>query len=143
MADESVDLVIANRLPNGIADPGRRFHEFRRVLRPGGRAVLLSMHPCFYAGAGDSAGKFSLDSYFGVRTVEKKFSVEGLVSPAASVQQFFALETYLGMIMVAGFAVVGLHEPHPTRAQRSENPWWDTNFDQPMFMLPACVPLVR
>ncbi|MFG1796406.1 class I SAM-dependent methyltransferase [Nocardia sp. NPDC049149] len=144
LADNSVDLVIANRLPNGISQPGKRFHEFARVLRPTGRLILLGMHPCFYAARaerdGDDAAALSMDAYFGVRTVEQKFDVAGRVSPVASVQQFYSLEAYIRMITEAGFVITDLREPHPTAQQRTEDPWWNENFRRPLFMLLDCAP---
>ncbi|WP_306356161.1 MULTISPECIES: class I SAM-dependent methyltransferase [unclassified Nocardia] len=139
LPDRSVDLVVANRLPNGIADPGRRFHEFARVLNPSGRLILLSMHPCFYGARAErtpaTTTDFSVDGYFDIRSVEQNFNVAGRISPAPSVQQFFSLETYIGMITAAGFAVTNLQEPHPTPEQRKQNPWWDQNFVRPLFLL--------
>jgi SAM-dependent methyltransferase len=143
LPDGSVDLVVANRLPNAITSPERRFHEFARVLAPTGRAVLLGMHPCFYLARGerDGAGTgFGVDDYFGVRTVEQRFDVDGQVSPAASVQTFYSLSDYLAMITGAGLVVTGLHEPHPTAAQRREDPWWDEHFTRPLFLLLECEP---
>ncbi len=142
LADNSVDVVVANRLPHGIAEPERRFHEFARILTPAGRMILLGMHPCFYAARAErtSGQDFSIDTYFGVRTVEQKFDVAGRISPAASVQQFYSLETCIRMITSAGFAVTDLREPRPTEEQRRENPWWEENFVRPLFLLLECVP---
>lgn len=140
LLDNSVDLVVANRLPNGIRDPGRRFEEFVRVLRPAGRLIALGMHPCFYTARtqrGEASGVV-LDDYFGVRTVEQRFDVEGKVSPAASVQTFYSLEEYVGMITDAGFVIRKLREPHPTVEQRRGNPWWDEHFTRPLFLLVEC-----
>ncbi len=142
LPDDSVDLVVVNRLPNGIAEPERRFAEFARVLRPSGRLILLGMHPCFYAARAQRTAtdtqSFDLDAYFGVRTVEQPFNVAGMVSPAASIQQFYSLETYIRMITSAGFVVTDLREPHPTDEQRQQNPWWDQNFVRPLFLLLEC-----
>lgn len=140
LPDRSVDLVVANRLPNGIATPERRFLEFARVLRPSGRLIVLGMHPCFYAARAERSGSggFDLDAYFGVRTVEQPFNVAGVTSPAASVQQFYSLEAYIGMITSAGFVMTDLREPHPTAEQRQQNPWWEENFVRPLFMLLEC-----
>ncbi|GAB4590046.1 class I SAM-dependent methyltransferase [Nocardia sp. IFM 10818] len=142
LPDDSVDLVVANRLPNGITNPENRFREFARVLRPAGRLILLGMHPCFYAARAERSAttEFSVDAYFGVRTVEQQFRVADLVSPVASVQRFYSLETYIAMITGAGFAITALREPHPTAEQRRENPWWDANFVRPLFLLLECVP---
>jgi SAM-dependent methyltransferase len=40
--DDSFDLVYANFVVEHLHDPGRTFAEWRRVLRPGGRLVLLT-----------------------------------------------------------------------------------------------------
>lgn len=140
LPDASVDLVVANRLPNGITNPGKRFHEFARVLKPTGRLILLGMHPCFYAARTErtTADAFSVDTYFGVRTVEQRFKVADLTSPAASVQSFYSLETYIGMITAAGFVITDLREPHPTPEQQQQNPWWNENFVRPLFLLLEC-----
>ncbi|PXX58488.1 ubiquinone/menaquinone biosynthesis C-methylase UbiE [Nocardia tenerifensis] len=144
LAEDSVDLVVVNRLPNGIDQPETRFREFARVLKRSGRLILLGMHPCFYAARAErtAAGSddFSIDDYFGVRTVEQRFNVEGKVSPAASVQQFYSLEAYIQMITSAGFVIADLREPHPTVEQRRQNPWWDQNFRRPLFLMLECIP---
>ncbi|MFD4405409.1 class I SAM-dependent methyltransferase [Nocardia sp. NPDC058499] len=142
LADESVDLVVANRLPHGIDEPSQRFHEFARVLKPSGRLILLGMHPCFYVSRAERAapGGFSLDSYFGTRTVEQRFEVRGELSPVPSVQHFFSLEAYSEFLTGAGFAVTALREPHPTGEERDSDPWWNENFVRPLFLLLECRP---
>lgn len=141
LPDDSVDLVVADRLPHGLREPGRRFAEFARVLRTSGRLIVLTMHPCFYVArdrrrSADTG--FALDDYFGGRIVEQRFEVAGLRSPAASVQSLQSLEATLGMITAAGFAVTALREPRPTTEQRHENPWWDDHFTRPLFLLLEC-----
>ncbi len=141
LRDASVDIVVANRLPHGIADPAGRFREFRRVLRPTGRLIVLSMHPCFYAARADREGigfASTIDDYFGVRTVQQRFSVAGLTSPVESFQQFYSLEEHIGMITAAGFAMTSLREPRPSTEQRRTDEFWATNFTRPLFMLLEC-----
>lgn len=142
LADSSVDLVVANRLPNGIRRPEERFREFARVLKPSGRLILLGMHPCFYVPRAEraAANEFGVETYLGGRTVEQRFQVAGRVSPAASVQRLYSLEAYVGMIVGAGFVITQLCEPHPTDQQRQENPCWDENFVRPLFLLLECEP---
>lgn len=142
LADASVDLVVANRLPHGIDEPGRRYHEFARVLKPSGRLILLGMHPCFYVSRAERAapGGLSLDAYFGTRTVEQRFEVQGELSPVPSVQQFYSLEAYFEFLTGAGFAVTALREPHPTREEHGSDPWWAENFPRPLFLLLECRP---
>ena len=131
----SADLVVANRIPHAINNPEQRFHEFARVLRPGGRLVLLSQHPCFYTGqVGAHSAPVEASEYFEGRIVQQHFSVNGKRSPAPSVQPIYSLESYLAMIVGAGFVVTDLKEPHPTALQR-QDPWWAENFTHPMFLL--------
>lgn len=142
LADASLDLIVANRLPNGINNPGQRFHEFARVLKPAGRLILLGMHPCFYAPRAERTAindtDFCIDAYFGVRTVEQRFTVADQTSPAASVQSLYSLETYIAMITAAGFMITDLREPHPTAEQRRQTPWWEAHFTRPLFLLLQC-----
>ena len=142
LADNSVDLVIANRLPNGIHNPDRRFREFARVLKHGGRLVALGMHPCFYTARADRGATnikhSTIDSYFAGRTVEQQFNVADIISPSPSVQAVYCLEYYVSMLTNAGFGIVGLREPHPTEKQRELDPWWDVNFTRPLFLLVDC-----
>ncbi|MBF4998201.1 class I SAM-dependent methyltransferase [Nocardia sp. BSTN01] len=144
LPDDSVDLVVANRLPHGLSDPGRRFVEFARVVRPAGRLVMMTMHPCFYVARGERscAGTgFTIGDYFAGRAVQQRFEVAGTRSPAASVQALYSLETTIGMLTTAGFAITAVREPRPTDRQRRDNPWWDEHFTRPLFLLLECVPL--
>ncbi len=138
--DDSVDVVIANRLPHALDEPHRRFGEFARVLRPGGRLLLMSQHPCFYAVddvANSEQPAHPVGRYFGRRVVQRPFSVGGKVSPAPSVQPLYSLSAYVSMIVAAGFVVTGLDEPHPS-SEQFVDPWWATNFTRPLFMLIQC-----
>lgn len=142
LADDSIDLLVANRIPHALSDPGRRFHEYARVLRPTGRLVLLSLHPCFYTNRAERTGNTPLppDQYFNPRTVVQHFDVAGLTSPAPSVQRFHSLSDYLTMLTTANFAVTDVREPHPTGAL-AQDPWWQEHFKRPLFLLLEARPL--
>jgi demethylmenaquinone methyltransferase/2-methoxy-6-polyprenyl-1,4-benzoquinol methylase len=46
LPDDSVDRIVTGFMVRNVGDLGRAFVEFRRVLRPGGRAVVLELsHP--------------------------------------------------------------------------------------------------
>lgn len=142
LPDDSVDLVVANRLPHGLSDPGRRFVEFARVVRPAGRLVMVTMHPCFYVARGERSGTgtgFTVDDYFAGRMVRQRFEVAGTRSPAASVQALYSLEATIGMLTTAGFALTAVREPRPTDRQRRDTPWWDEHFTRPLFLALECV----
>jgi ubiquinone/menaquinone biosynthesis C-methylase UbiE len=138
LPDSSVDVVVANRLPHGLADPDKRFFEFARVLRPGGHLVSLSLHPCFYTARDAGDAEFSTHEYFGGRIVVQHFEVDGLVSPEPSVQRFFSLEEHTNMLLKAGFCITGLAEPRPTEEQIESDPWWQKHFRRPLFLLLRC-----
>jgi ubiquinone/menaquinone biosynthesis C-methylase UbiE len=46
--DASFDLVVSGLVLEHLRDPGAFFGEVRRVLRPGGRAVVSAMHPAMF-----------------------------------------------------------------------------------------------
>lgn len=133
----SVDTVVSNRLPHGLNDHEKRFHEFARVLKSRGTLISLALHPCFYA-ARDAIAAPSPEEYFRDRTVTQRFEVEGLTSPRPSVQRFFSLEEHTNTILRAGFTIIGLSEPHPTPHQYESDPWWREHFTRPLFLLLKC-----
>ncbi|MGL6234901.1 MAG: class I SAM-dependent methyltransferase [Segniliparus sp.] len=137
LPDGAVDVVVANRLPHGLDDPGKRFHEFARVLRPGGLLVFLALHPCFYTARG-AADPLSAQEYFAPRLVVQHFDVDGMVSPQPSVQRFFSLEEHTSFLFDAGFHIVGLCEPRPTQDQVARDQWWREHFTRPLFLLLSC-----
>jgi ubiquinone/menaquinone biosynthesis C-methylase UbiE len=134
-----IDLVVVNRLPHGLVNPGQRYAEFARLLRSGGRMIIVGQHPCFYSSRAKrsalSGGDFSVDNYFDGRIVEQHFNVASKISPAASVQKLYSLERYIGMITSAGFAITGIREPRPTPEQIRADPRWRNLFQRPLFML--------
>jgi SAM-dependent methyltransferase len=134
IADRSIDLVVANHVLNDLEDPVPAVAEFARVLRPGGHAVALLLHPCFYGSRGVPV---DIDTYFQPRRIEQHFNVAGLVSPAPVVAWARSLEDFAGAFTSAGLAITRIQEPHPTERQRRDNPWWDQNFTRPLFVLIA------
>lgn len=134
---DSVDTVVSNRLPHGLNEYEQRFHEFARVLRPGGTLISLALHPCFYA-ARDARASLSPAEYFEGRTVTQRFEVDGLMSPCPSVQRFFSLEEHTNTILRARFTITGLSEPRPTPHQYESDPWWREHFTRPLFLLLKC-----
>lgn len=45
MSDESADVVVCALVLHYVDDPAALMHEFYRVLRPGGIAVISNQHP--------------------------------------------------------------------------------------------------
>jgi 2-polyprenyl-3-methyl-5-hydroxy-6-metoxy-1,4-benzoquinol methylase len=137
-ADSTFDLVICNHLVNDLYDPRKPISEFARVLRSGGRIVILMLHPCFYnkhAERDQATNGLIAASYFETRSIEQTFKVDGLTSPVANTAWFRPLGFYTEELRDAGFAIISLTEPHPSAEQVQTDPWWRRGFTRPLFML--------
>jgi SAM-dependent methyltransferase len=139
--DEQLDVVLCNHSLNDLRFLRRPFQEFARVLRPGGRLVVLMLHPCFYGGRDDRGNREEapVGRYFSLRRVEQRFSVSGEISPAPTVIWVRPLESYFALLADAGFHVSVLREPHPSKARLERDPWWRATFTRPLFLLLSAV----
>ncbi len=133
---DSFDVAVCNHVLSDVSDPGAALLELGRVLRPGGRLVILMLHPCFYTAHAerDASGTIPVGTYFSDRAVDQPFVVAGIESPDEVHMNFRSLESYTSMIFNAGFSIVGLAEPHPTY-DMLEDRWWQNNFKRPLFLL--------
>ena len=140
LRDGVFDGVVSNHSLNEMRDPRPALSEFARVLQPGGRLIVLMLHPCFYGGRDRSGERVDLDSdrYFTTRRLEQRFSVSGLSSPASTVLWMRPLEAWFSLLADTGFCVQRLWEPHPPSAVAAQ-PWWQANFRKPLFVLLAAV----
>jgi SAM-dependent methyltransferase len=137
-ADDTFDLVVCNHLLNDLYDPSKPISEFARVLRSGGRLVILMLHPCFYnkhAERHQATNGMIASSYFEIRNIEQPFEVDGLTSPAANTAWFRPLEFYTEELRKSGFVITSLTEPHPSLEQVKADSWWRKGFTRPLFML--------
>ena len=68
------DVVVCNHVLSDVADPAAALRELGRVLRPGGRLVVLMLHPCFYTAHAerDARGSISVSAYFSERVVASR-----------------------------------------------------------------------
>ena len=135
--DARFDVVVCNHLFSHLRDPAGAIAEFGRVLKSGGRLVLLTLHPCFYV---ENSEQGALDSvpaaqYFASRGIDQRFQVDGLESPSPITSWLRPLEFYAGTLRDAGFVIADLREPHPTEEQIKDDPWWRKGFPTAMFML--------
>ena len=141
--DSTFDLVVCNHLINDLYDPSKPISEFARVLRSGGRLIILMLHPCFYnkhAERDQATNGMIASSYFETRSIEQVFEVGGLTSPAANTAWFRPLEFYTEELRKSGFAITSLTEPHPSPEQVRADSWWSKGFTRPLFMLLTAQP---
>lgn len=134
----SFDLALANHLFNDLPDVAGPVSELARVLRPGGRLVILMLHPCFYgyrAERQEIRRSLPVADYFAARVIEQRFKVDGIVSPNPTITWVRPLEAYTGAITSSELCITELAEPHPSDAQLASSPWWRENFPRPLFLL--------
>jgi 2-polyprenyl-3-methyl-5-hydroxy-6-metoxy-1,4-benzoquinol methylase len=136
--DNKCDIIVCNHLLNDLDDISAPFQEFARVIRQGGRLVILMLHPCFY---GEQAEQSIMhrcitpNEYFQTRIIEQQFNVADIRSPAKVKMWFRPLEDYISQLCRSGFCVTSLLEPHPSTSQLSNDLWWRSNFVRPLFIL--------
>ncbi|MBW8481718.1 class I SAM-dependent methyltransferase [Actinomadura parmotrematis] len=137
MPDAEFDLVVCNHLFSHLADPGPAIAEFGRVLKGGGRLIVLTLHPCFYVERSEHGERASVpaDRYFEARGIDQYFAVDGLDSPSMITSWLRPLEYYSRTLREAGFVITDLREPHPSAEQLRDDPWWRVGFPSPLFML--------
>lgn len=135
--DDGFDLVVCNHLFSHLQDPTQAINEFGRVLRSGGRLVILTLHPCFYVENSEQGAMNSVPAsrYFASRGVDQRFLVDGLESPSMITSWLRPLEFYCGTLRDAGFVIADLREPHPAEDQLISDPWWRKGFPTALFML--------
>ena len=110
-ADASFNLVVVNHVFNDLPDITGPVGELARVLRPGGRLVILTLHPCFYGRRAErQAIRRSLPAadYFAPRVIEQRFEVDGISSPDPTVTWVRPLEAYTEAITSNGLCITGL-----------------------------------
>ena len=80
------------------AGPRGPITELARVLKPGGRIVILMLHPCFYndrASRANGDNREVASTYFTQRKVTQQFNVDGITSPAEVTSWHRPLEFYV------------------------------------------------
>jgi SAM-dependent methyltransferase len=136
--DASFDLAIVNHVLNDLSDITTPVRELARVLRPGGRLVILMLHPCFYGHRAERQAirrTLPVADYFAAREIEQHFEVDGIVSPEPTTSWVRPLEAYTEAITGSGLYLTSLTEPHPSDAQLAASEWWRKNFPRPLFLL--------
>ncbi|MGH3700746.1 MAG: class I SAM-dependent methyltransferase [Pseudonocardiaceae bacterium] len=134
--DETFDTVVCNHVINDTENPSAALKEISRVTKPGGRLILLMLHPCFYTAQAErsAAGNISVAAYFGTRKIAEQLNVAGLPSLDKFHMTFHPLEWYISATIENGYVITKISEPHPSPTQM-EDEWWQQNFVKPLFML--------
>lgn len=109
MQPESFDLVVSSMAIQDLPDYEAAFAEIYRVLRPSGRCVMATAHPCFSSDGArerDADGKklyWKVDNYFDECPVELLWPPEAKIKP---VYFHRTLTSYFRVIKAAGFEIV-------------------------------------
>jgi SAM-dependent methyltransferase len=137
LADEALDLVVCNHLFSHLHDPSGAVREFGRVLKAGGRLVILTLHPCFYTDGSEqgAADGVPASRYFTSRGVDQHFLVDGLRSPSVITSWLRPLEYYSATLRDAGFVITDIREPRPADDLLHGDPWWRDGFPTALFIL--------
>jgi ubiquinone/menaquinone biosynthesis C-methylase UbiE len=139
LSSGTYDTVLANHSIQELRNPGCAFREFSRILRPGGRLVILTLHPAFYIPRSERGNDGVISTkpleYFKVRKITQKFNVAGLTSPKPTVLWLRPLGSYVDLLRSAGFSIRLLREPHPSKRMLAKDNWWRTHYRTPMFLL--------
>jgi SAM-dependent methyltransferase len=124
--DGSFDLVVAFMSLQDVDDMEGAVAESARVLEPGGRLCVATVHPL------NSAGAFSSDdedapfviagSYLDARRTEDRLERDGLSMVFASEHR--PLETYAAALERAGLLIERIREPRTPRGASRTNRWW-------------------
>jgi SAM-dependent methyltransferase len=131
LPDRSIDVAMCNHVLNDVPDPDAAIAELARLLVPGGRLVILMVHPCFYASRPNrtaGAPPLAADEYFSGRVIHQPFNIAGQTSPGEVVTHLFPLGYYTRSLTRHGLAISALTEPHPGPDHHDANPWWADNF---------------
>jgi 2-polyprenyl-3-methyl-5-hydroxy-6-metoxy-1,4-benzoquinol methylase len=137
IGDGTLDLVVCNHLFSHLPDPSGAIAEFGRVLRGGGRLVVLTLHPCFYNEASERGAADSVPAsrYFTARGIDQHFVVDGLESPSVITSWLRPLEYYSATLRDAGFVITDIREPRPSQERLRTDPWWREGFPTALFIL--------
>lgn len=112
--DGSVDLVVASLVLHYVRDWEPVFHEFRRVLVPGGKVVFSTHHPAM------DWRLHSPDDYFAIKQVSEVWTRDGLPFEVTFWRR--PLTAMTAAVTSAGFVIERLVEPAPSPAVEQRDP---------------------
>lgn len=130
------DLVFSSLTFHYLVNLPRLFNEIQESMKPGGRLVFSIEHP-IYTGPTrggvvtieDGRRVWPLDAYQreGVRL--RNWFVDGVR------KQHHTMETYINVLLTAGFELTDFVEWCPTAEDLQKFPGWETEFIRPTFLL--------
>ncbi|MBD3208068.1 MAG: methyltransferase domain-containing protein [Candidatus Nealsonbacteria bacterium] len=135
--DSFFDIVVSYQTIHEIPDPQKALEEFSRILKVGGKLVLLFLHPCFdispaYIEKDLPCSVF----YFNPVKVERDYYyVGGEKSPHSCFYLHLPLSQWITLIKNQGFVLSQIREPRPPLDLIKEEKWWKNSFQHPRFIL--------
>ena len=125
--NSSFDVVFSHQTINEVKNPKRAFGEFYRILKKGGRAILLFLHPCF-----EVDPKFY---FYNLKLKKPYYLVSGIKSPSSYFYLHLPLSKWIKLLNKAGFLIKSIAEPRPPLTLIQKDRWWKENFKKPLFIL--------
>lgn len=104
--DGEFDVIVASLVMHYVHDWSFTLREFVRALRPGGRFLMSTHHPC------EDWRWMGRPNYFATELVTDKWLMEGQVHEITFYRR--PLNKVFAAIRDSGLVVDGLHEPMPT-----------------------------
>ncbi len=134
--DASFDMVVSTMAVMNSAHLAEEFHEFRRVLRPGGSFAFSVRHPCFATPSAravpDKVRKCQgllVGGYFSETPWAQKVPLNtpgGAPAGSFTALRFpYTVSRYINEMIAAGFAISHIEEPRPEAEDCRNRPWLD------------------
>jgi SAM-dependent methyltransferase len=112
--DGAFDLVVAFMSLQDLDDAAGAIREAARVLEPGGRAAIATVHPSWSAR--------EISNYFATERYDVPVERDGVRIVFASLHR--PLEGYVALLREAGLVIEDLREPRPTVEHVATRPRW-------------------
>lgn len=123
----SFNIILSHQTIHEIPNPEKAIKEFSRILKSGGRLILLFLHPCF---------EVDPKIYFQPTKIKKSsYLVSGIKSPSAYFYLHLPLSKWTEILANNGFLIKRVGEPHPSLELMKKDKWWQENFQKPLFIL--------
>ncbi len=133
--DADFDAILSVHAVNELDNPALAIKEFSRVLKPGGRAVVFFLHPCFDLNPNDLGGKYPATYFSKVKVERSCYLVGGVKSPSPYFYLHLPLSDWIDAFSTAGFLIETIKEPHPAAETFAASKWWQENYKKPLFIL--------